>query len=121
MPKTFGKLYHTIGPEPIIWLLAFLYLAIIDPATSTFSLCPLHTLGFQYCPGCGLGRSISFLLHGNIIASIDAHIVGIPATVILILRVCAVIQVGWQRRLILHQTNHQRSNHGQHSAIDAQS
>jgi hypothetical protein len=106
MIDKFGKWYHMVGPEPFIWILAFVYLAIIDPTVTTaFSICPLHALGFQHCPGCGLGRSISFLLHGDIIGSFETHILGIPATIILILRVFTVVKNGWRRRLILNQVH----------------
>ncbi|MDD8019010.1 MAG: DUF2752 domain-containing protein [Bacteroidota bacterium] len=71
-----------------IWCAALLYLAFIDPAVPRlFSLCPLHNLGFDFCPGCGLGRSISYLLHGDIISSLKQHYLGLPATVILVHRI----------------------------------
>lgn len=81
------RLFAYIGVEPIIWIAAFVFLAIHDPYTQNeFSICPLKALGFHYCPGCGLGRSISFLLHGDLVSSFQAHIFGIPATIILFSR-----------------------------------
>lgn len=81
------ELLSSAGIEPIVWIVAFIFLAVHNPYTqSEFSFCPLRNLGFHYCPGCGLGRSISFLLHGDPIASFHTHILGIPATVILFYR-----------------------------------
>lgn len=73
-----------LGAEPIIWASALLYLAIIDPSASgTFTLCPLHNLGLPFCPGCGLGHSVSYLLHGDVTRSLEAHPLGAAAVVIL--------------------------------------
>jgi len=66
--------------ELAFWLSALLALAIADPTDQThFSLCPLKMLGVTWCPGCGLGHSISFLFHGDIKKSLQAHWLGIPA------------------------------------------
>ena len=51
------------------------------------SLCPLANLGFSWCPGCGLGRSLSYLLHGNFQESVQMHWFGIPALLILLYRI----------------------------------
>ncbi len=67
-----------------IWCSALIYFSVIDPTVpQLFSLCPLHNLGFDFCPGCGLGRSISYVLHGDIVASLKCHPLGIPAAIIL--------------------------------------
>jgi hypothetical protein len=64
----------------------------MDPAaTSESSLCLLQQLGFTFCPGCGLGHSISWLFHGNIVASFQAHPFGMPAVVILLHRIYTII------------------------------
>ncbi|MGZ3871619.1 MAG: DUF2752 domain-containing protein [Mucilaginibacter sp.] len=66
--------------ELCFWIAALVSLALADPASqSHFSLCPLKMLGITWCPGCGLGHAISFLLHGVIQASFHAHWLGIPA------------------------------------------
>lgn len=43
-----------------------------DPAMAWPSLCPLHHLKL-WCPGCGLGTGICHLMHGNWLASWEAH------------------------------------------------
>jgi hypothetical protein len=83
MTKIFGQI-KKINIEAIIWITGFAILASINPYYhSHFSFCPFKYFGFKYCPGCGLGHSISYLFHGNIKASLQTHILGIPAVVIL--------------------------------------
>jgi len=72
--------------EAVVWMLALIALALYTPAENHLTLCPLANLGFDFCPGCGLGRSISFLLHGNIKRSFEAHPLGIFAVIVLSFR-----------------------------------
>ncbi|WP_317163649.1 DUF2752 domain-containing protein [Mucilaginibacter aquatilis] len=44
-------------------------------------------VGVNWCPGCGIGHSISWLLHGNIQQSFKAHWLGIPALLVIIYRI----------------------------------
>ncbi|MBL6447265.1 DUF2752 domain-containing protein [Fulvivirga sp. 29W222] len=55
-----------------------------------FSLCPLNNLGFDFCPGCGLGRSISHAFHGQFTASFDSHPLGLFAIIILSYRIISL-------------------------------
>ena len=74
--------------EIFLWSFALLFLVFINPDTpQPFSFCLFHNLGIEFCPGCGLGRSISYFLHGNVVQSFNTHIVGIPAVCILIHRI----------------------------------
>ncbi|MBI2430015.1 MAG: DUF2752 domain-containing protein [Ignavibacteriales bacterium] len=78
--------------EVLIWIVALAALAVIDPVTvQQFSLCPLHNLGFEQCPGCGLGRSVSHALHGNLSASFSMHILGMPALFVLLHRIVTML------------------------------
>jgi hypothetical protein len=86
------KLFTSYYFEIFIWSFSLIFLAIINPDLSgVFSICPLHFLGFEYCPGCGLGRSVSYFLHLNVAASVQTHILGIPATIIIIHRIINLI------------------------------
>ncbi|MBN1300145.1 MAG: DUF2752 domain-containing protein [Melioribacteraceae bacterium] len=77
--------------EAFIWLAGLIYLASINPyATDHFNFCVFSLVGFESCPGCGLGRSISFLFRGDIAASFDSHMLGIPALLILSYRIVSV-------------------------------
>lgn len=87
MQLILDKVKH-IEREAFIWIAGLLILFFINPyGGSHFSICPFHNLGFKYCPGCGLGHSISYLFHGDIHNSIECHILGIPAVIILIYRI----------------------------------
>ena len=98
--------------EAVIWLIGLAYLALIDPHSSThLSFCPLHNLGFDFCPGCGLGRSISLILHGDVTVSLAAHPLGIPALLILCYRIAVIIR----RSIIANKItllNHAGGHHG---------
>ncbi|WP_224750993.1 DUF2752 domain-containing protein [Mucilaginibacter pankratovii] len=73
--KLFNKYF-----ELVFWITAMVCLAFNNPANhSHFSLCPFKAMGFTWCPGCGLGHSISWLFRGDIINSFHAHWLGIPA------------------------------------------
>jgi hypothetical protein len=74
--------------EALIWAGALLLLGFSSiSAEHHFSLCPLYNLGFDFCPGCGLGRSISFLLHGDFKKSFNIHPLGIFAVIVLSYRI----------------------------------
>ena len=66
--------------EGVLWLTGLVYLFFINPyQVQLFTFCPFHNLGISFCPGCGLGRSISFFYHGDFLHSIKTHPLGIIA------------------------------------------
>ncbi|UTW64704.1 DUF2752 domain-containing protein [bacterium SCSIO 12741] len=74
--------------ELILWPAALLALFFYNPyghGEGYFSLCLFHHLDLP-CLGCGLGHSISFLLHGDWASSWSAHWFGAPALGILVYR-----------------------------------
>jgi len=74
--------------EGVFWFAGLVYLMFINPyQTQQFTFCPFHNMGITFCPGCGLGRSISFFYHGDLIHSIKTHPLGIIALILLTLRV----------------------------------
>lgn len=73
--------------ELVFWTLALVLLATADPHDHHFTLCPLANLGLTWCPGCGLGRSITYLFHGEINASLAQHWFGIPALLVICYRI----------------------------------
>lgn len=82
-----------VGLEALIWISALFYLAFFnDPFHQHFTICPLSNAGFEYCPGCGLGNSISLLLNGYISESFNAHYFGFPAAIILLYRIFFIIR-----------------------------
>ena len=79
---------RSLPVEAIVWATALVALAIHHPGSGThFVLCPLSHFGFDFCPGCGLGRSISFVFHGDFPAAYHAHPLGIFAVIILLYRI----------------------------------
>lgn len=72
--------------EALIWVAGLSALAIWS-GDAHFSLCPLKNAGLGFCPGCGLGRSISLLFHGQVQASLQSHPLGIFAVIILSFRI----------------------------------
>lgn len=90
--KKMTVIVKKINLEAVLWIIALLYLFFINPyETQTFTLCPFSNLGIEYCPGCGLGRSISFLYHGDFIHSIKTHPLGIAALILILLRIFQLI------------------------------
>jgi hypothetical protein len=76
--------------ELIFWIGGLVYLAIL-PEQNHFSFCPLKNAGFQFCPGCGIGNSISLIFHLKIFESFKAHPLGLFAFIIIILRIIQLI------------------------------
>jgi len=81
--------------ELIFWALALVMLGVATPIEHGdihhFSLCPLANMGIDWCPGCGLGRSITQLLHGNFAESREHHWFGLPALLIIVYRIVELI------------------------------
>jgi len=63
----------------------------MNPVEQHFTLCPLNNLGFEYCPGCGIGRSIHFAMWFDYASSFAAHPVGILALVVIVYRIIKLI------------------------------
>jgi hypothetical protein len=77
--------------EAIMWFFALGYLLFINPYESQISsLCLFHNIGIESCPGCGIGRSISFFYHSDIIHSIKTHPLGIIAFILIITRISSL-------------------------------
>lgn len=90
--KIFGYI-RLIGFEGFIWIAALIYFAFfVNPFETHFTICPLANAGFQHCPGCGLGNSITLFFHGYFIESFNTHILGIPALLIIIHRIYSIIK-----------------------------
>jgi hypothetical protein len=79
---------------------------LYDPAHQEhMSLCVFNKFGFEYCPGCGLGRSISYLMHGDVLSSFEAHPMGMAAVLILGYRIMGLL-TEYFKRLKLKNTNY---------------
>lgn len=78
---------RNIPIELFIWVSGLLWLAFSHPEDTHFTVCPLALVGFEHCPGCGLGHSISYLLRGEWQLSWQSHPLGIFALVIILKRI----------------------------------
>ncbi len=90
--------------EAVVWTCGLVALAALDPhAPGAETLCPFHHIGawlgaalgtgpVEFCPGCGLGRSIAALWRGDVALSWSLHPLGIPAVGILVGHVVRLVQ-----------------------------
>lgn len=79
--------------EALVWITGLVLLAFMDPTVEGhYSLCFFKWTGLSFCPGCGLGHSISWLFHGEFVRSFNEHPLGIFAVVILLHRIYTIIK-----------------------------
>ena len=87
------EIFKRTDLEAIFWLSAFIYLTYINPYTPKhLDFCLFSLAGIDNCPGCGLGKSISMIFHGDFIGSFDAHPLGIPAIILIFRRIYKLIK-----------------------------
>jgi len=94
--KLFKRLkgyYLLIGFEAFVWFSGLFYLAFFtDPYQSHFTICPLSNMGIDFCPGCGLGHSITLIFRGDFIGSFHAHPLGFFTLIIISFRIFSLIK-----------------------------
>lgn len=74
--------------EALIWTSALIALTFVDPSRADHvTICPIAWLGFDFCPGCGLGRSIAWLFHGSLSDSLRTHPLGVVTLAVLVHRI----------------------------------
>ena len=79
--------------EALIWIAVIIFFAISPVQTGEhFTLCPLKLAGFEHCPGCGLGRSLILLLHGQVEESFSMHPLAIFALLVFIARITTIFR-----------------------------
>lgn len=89
----FRRILSPIPLEALIWFTALCWFAMSEPgAGSSRTLCLFRNLGIENCPGCGLGSSVSYALHGQFYSSLHAHILGMPAVLILLSRIGSLLK-----------------------------
>jgi len=81
--------------EALVWSVGLVLLMFIDPHESHFSVCPISWAGFDTCPGCGLGRSISFLVRGDLHRSFETHPLGLFALIVLLFRIFSLLKTSY--------------------------
>ncbi|WP_410682405.1 DUF2752 domain-containing protein [Chitinophaga filiformis] len=86
-----------VNIELMIWPAALSLLFFMDPhQASNASCCMLKRMGIPWCPGCGLGHSIHFLLHGEWRTCLKNHPLGPFAVLILTYRTFQLARLQWQ-------------------------
>ncbi len=91
--RQFSDVFFRRYFEATVWILALILLATMSPENGHSSLCPLRNAGISFCPGCGLGHSVSWLIRGDIIASFQAHPLGMFAVIVLVFRIVQLLRI----------------------------
>ncbi len=72
------------------FFLVLLVLVFVDPRTARFApVCPLHVTTGLHCPGCGTGRALHALVHGDLGRALRLNaltVAAIPVFLLLTLR-----------------------------------
>ncbi|MBK7381590.1 MAG: DUF2752 domain-containing protein [Ignavibacteriales bacterium] len=114
--------FRNLNIELIFWMAGLIYLAFSPlNSESHFTICPLKNLGFDYCPGCGLGSSIINIFHLKILQSFSIHPLGLPALIIIIFRIAELSGVNSIFYLTKTYITKIWSYHGKHSTIPSKS
>ncbi len=87
--ESFKKLFF-LHFEWLVLATGLVLLAFMDPLLQGQTLCPIERLGFSYCPGEGLGRSVSHAFRGDFKASFYSHPAGIAAILIITGRIISI-------------------------------
>jgi hypothetical protein len=96
-------LFSFIDREALLWITGLLFLAIAPLEHSHLTICPLKLLGFDHCPGCGLGLSVHYLFSFSFSASVRAHPLGFAALIIILHRIFALQKHRFNR--LINKTN----------------
>lgn len=79
--------------ELLFWCAALVSLFLLSPSSENhYSLCPLYNLGFDWCPGCGLGRAMHLLALGEFELSWSLHPLAGFAWIVIIFRIVELIK-----------------------------
>lgn len=77
------KAYSLYLPELYLWLTGLITLALMQPdGKHLFSFCAFSYFT-DWCPGCGLGHAIAYLVRGELMASWEAHPLAMPVIAML--------------------------------------
>lgn len=77
--------------ELLFWIIALIALFFLPLNSSKTTLCLFSILGFEHCPGCGIGHSIHDALHLRFSSSFRQHPLGIFAVLIIFNRIRQLI------------------------------
>lgn len=86
--------------ELVFWAAGICFLFFMNTNQSQASLCIFRLIGFDRCPGCGLGHSICHALHFRFAQSFQEHLLGIPALAIILSR---LKQLTYSKKTIIYE------------------
>jgi hypothetical protein len=69
---------------------ALILASTIVPGTDEPTFCLFSRAGVEFCPGCGLGRSMALAFRGQLTASLYMHPAGILAIFIILYRIVSI-------------------------------
>lgn len=90
------KYYFFLHFEWIALISGLLLMAFLDPFSQAPSICPIDRLGFDFCPGCGLGTSIAYAARGNLTASFHSHPLGLFAILVIMARIGSIFRRNYE-------------------------
>lgn len=76
--------------EWVMLTMALFLAATIVPGSEEPTFCLFNRAGLDFCPGCGLGRSMALAFRGDLTASFYMHPAGILAIFILLYRIVSI-------------------------------
>ena len=93
----FKKYLQRVNIELLVWPTALILLYFMDPLGPIGqSFCLLKRIGIPWCPGCGLGHGIHYLLHGEWKSAFKSHPLAPFALGMLIYRTIQLGRIQWQ-------------------------
>lgn len=88
-----ASIFFAHNLEAFIWIAAIICFALAPVQSGGhFTICPLSLAGFEHCPGCGLGRAMILLLHGQVAESFSMHPLAILALSVFVVRIVIVFR-----------------------------
>lgn len=112
-----GRLWQWVGRRPLLsrtsgeWRHLYLLagfatigLFFLPEGLSAFSICPFWNLTGLPCPGCGMTRALSALLHGDLRAAALFH----PLSSLMMLALLVLVAAGFSTRLSFFLQSHGR-------------
>ncbi|NLH61192.1 MAG: DUF2752 domain-containing protein [Ignavibacteriales bacterium] len=87
MKNRFLNIVKYLDLELLFWVSGLFYLALADFSGSHFTFCPLNNMGFDFCPGCGLGMSIHHIFQLDFSSAWHSHVLGFFGLLIIIYRI----------------------------------
>lgn len=90
--------------ELVCWTVALIGFALAEPIypqqENHFSFCPLAAAGIDWCPGCGLGRSMTLFLHGKWAYGYQQHWLGGPAVLLITGRIYVLAKAACKKLIV---------------------